>query len=248
MEPIRKIIKANVKVLDTEKGRVEAVVSNENTDAAVFAAAHHRKMDGDFGDAMSGSIQAQATVDGILDLYRQKSSNVPNGSTREYLASSAEYIRRLGASVVENTIAIGIRLIQVKAAIPHGQFLKWIEGEFEFTVKQCQQLMQVGDWSKNDNLSHLPFDQSALYVLAAPSAPGAVRQEAIERAERGEWITHETAKLMLTTYQKANRPSPLPIPSGLFDIIYADPPWEYDNQIKSWGRPHYTTPPCRLKR
>lgn len=43
-----------------------------DTDAAVFAAVHHRKMDGEFGDAMAGSIQAQATVDGILELYRDK--------------------------------------------------------------------------------------------------------------------------------------------------------------------------------
>ncbi|MDO8491230.1 MAG: AAA family ATPase [Dehalococcoidia bacterium] len=41
-----------------------------DTDAAVVVAAHHRKMSGDFGDQMAGSIQAQATVDGILELYR----------------------------------------------------------------------------------------------------------------------------------------------------------------------------------
>lgn len=41
-----------------------------DTDAAVVVAAHHRKMSGDFGDQMAGSIQAQATVDGILEMYR----------------------------------------------------------------------------------------------------------------------------------------------------------------------------------
>lgn len=34
---------------------------------------HHRKLPGDFGDAMAGSVQAQATVDGILELYRDRS-------------------------------------------------------------------------------------------------------------------------------------------------------------------------------
>ncbi len=26
-----------------------------------------------------------------------------------------------------------------------------------------------------------------------------------------------------------------PLPDGIFDVIYADPPWRYDNQIESWG-------------
>lgn len=41
-----------------------------DTDAAVVVAAHHRKMAGDFGDQMAGSIQAQAAVDGIIELFR----------------------------------------------------------------------------------------------------------------------------------------------------------------------------------
>ncbi len=40
------------------------------TDAAVLLSAHHRKMEGEYGDAMAGSIQAQASVDGIIELYR----------------------------------------------------------------------------------------------------------------------------------------------------------------------------------
>ena len=41
-----------------------------DTNAAVIVSAHHRKMAGEFGDAMAGSIQAFAAVDGILELYR----------------------------------------------------------------------------------------------------------------------------------------------------------------------------------
>jgi len=44
-----------------------------DTGAAVVAAMHHRKMEGDHGDQLAGSIQAQATVDGILELYRDRS-------------------------------------------------------------------------------------------------------------------------------------------------------------------------------
>jgi len=41
-----------------------------DTDAAVVILAHHRKMAGDYGDQIAGSIQAQATLDGILELRR----------------------------------------------------------------------------------------------------------------------------------------------------------------------------------
>lgn len=49
--------------------------------------------------------------------------------------------------------------------------------------------MDVGRWAKTNNLFDLKFDQSALYVLAAPSAPEEARVEAISRAEGGEYIT-----------------------------------------------------------
>ena len=44
-----------------------------DTDATVVVAAHARKQEGEFGDAMAGSIQAQAAVDGILELTRDRS-------------------------------------------------------------------------------------------------------------------------------------------------------------------------------
>ena len=39
-------------------------------DAAVIIIAHHRKIAGDYGDQIAGSVQAQATVDGIIELRR----------------------------------------------------------------------------------------------------------------------------------------------------------------------------------
>ncbi len=41
-----------------------------DTNACVLLSTHHRKMTGDYGDQMAGSMQAQATVDGIIELYR----------------------------------------------------------------------------------------------------------------------------------------------------------------------------------
>ncbi len=46
------------------------------------------------------------------------------------------------------------------------------------------------------------FAPSALYLLAAPSTPKAVRQEAIERAQAGEPITYSTAREMVQEYRQ----------------------------------------------
>ena len=45
---------------------------SRETEACIALSQHHRKMAGDFGDAMAGSMQAQATVDGIMELYRDR--------------------------------------------------------------------------------------------------------------------------------------------------------------------------------
>ena len=41
-----------------------------DTGAAVVVSAHHRKMVGTYGDQIGGSIQAQAAVDGMIEVYR----------------------------------------------------------------------------------------------------------------------------------------------------------------------------------
>jgi hypothetical protein len=46
---------------------------SRETDAAVIVSAHHRKQEGEYGDALAGSIQGQASVDGMIELYRSQS-------------------------------------------------------------------------------------------------------------------------------------------------------------------------------
>ena len=45
--------------------------------------------------------------------------------------------------------------------------------------------------------------------------------------------------------EKARKRKPKPAPTGTYNVIYADPPWPYDTQIKSWGPTslHYETMP-----
>jgi len=47
--------------------------------------------------------------------------------------------------------------------------------------------------------------------------------------------------------RESNQREAPPLPEGIFDVIYADPPWQYDNQIESWGPAslHYAAIPLQ---
>ena len=79
---------------------------------------------------------------------------------------------------------IGKDLVAVKASLPHGSFLPWIEAEFGMSNITAQRFMQVAEvyGGKSINVMHLPI--TALYELAAPKTPIEVREE-VERDDRG---------------------------------------------------------------
>ena len=65
----------------------------------------------------------------------------------------------------------------VEDRLGHGHWLPWLDGEFGWTEMTATRFMRVYDMVKSRNLRDLPsFDVSALYLLAAPSTPEAVRQ------------------------------------------------------------------------
>ena len=107
-------------------------------------------------------------------------------------------MKRTAQSIVE----IGLRLISVKERLGHGRFGDWLEAEFGWNKRTAQRFMVVAEQfgDKCDKLSQIELAPSALYILAAPSTPSAVREEAIARALAGELITHKTAKALKQKY------------------------------------------------
>lgn len=98
-------------------------------------------------------------------------------------------LKRAGTDIIE----IGQTLLEVKALLPHGQFGLWLAAEFGMTDRSARNFMTVAERFKSETVSDL-IAPRALYLLAAPSVPDEARQEAIERAEAGEKITHSTAR------------------------------------------------------
>ena len=104
----------------------------------------------------------------------------------------AEAIRCLGKRIVADVIEIGRRLTECKKVLGHGNWGVWLDREFGWSDRQALNFMRVYELaeSKSENFSDLHLPVSVLYLLAAPSTSPEMRKEIIERAKRGEKLTH----------------------------------------------------------
>lgn len=111
--------------------------------------------------------------------------------------------RRSAADILR----IGLLIAEVKRRLDHGRFLKWAAAALPFTPRAAQLMMAAADAfaGKSETVSY--FEPSALYVLAQPSTPPEARQEAIERAGRGERISKGVAVELI---RRAKTPAPEP--------------------------------------
>lgn len=73
------------------------------------------------------------------------------------------------------------------------------------------------------------------HLIAAPLDD---RLDWLKRAEEKGWSTR-TLELEIHKAKRAQ----LPLPKGIYDVIYADPPWRYSNVLPQWGSAelHYPT-------
>jgi hypothetical protein len=124
----------------------------------------------------------------------------------------------------QDVINIGQKLLEVKEQLGHGHFEAWLSAEFNWGQWTARKFMQVTRQFKSVNFTDLSIDASALYLLAAPSTPEAVRQEALERAGQREVITYAKVKAIASRYRElakyeADKPFTIDIPAE-------NPGWE----------------------
>lgn len=125
----------------------------------------------------------------------------PNGKTPDHPHSPKEKdkLQDLGNCIkiglkgaTKAIMTIGEALTEAKTILGHGNFLPWIEAEFQMSERSAQNFMSV--WENFKSAKFADFSPSALYLLASPSVPEEARTEAVARAESGEKITHKQAK------------------------------------------------------
>jgi gas vesicle protein len=124
----------------------------------------------------------------------------------EKVRTTADRIRERIKKTVEDIIEVGNDLLAVKEALPHGQFLPWLKGEFGWSERSAQNFMSVAEKFKSAKIADLPIQPSAAYLLAAPSVPDEAREKAVEKAVAGEEITFASAKEIVAEVKRKKRP------------------------------------------
>jgi hypothetical protein len=119
--------------------------------------------------------------------------------TSDTLTDHAKEIRRLSKQVYSDVVEIGDRLTRCKKIVGHGNWLSWLDREFQWTDRTARNFMRVFEESKSETFSDLNLPVSALYLLAAPSTPDAARAEIVKLAEAGAAVSVETVKDVIAT-------------------------------------------------
>lgn len=138
--------------------------------------------------------------------------------TKVIVQEHANEIKSLMRRTAQDIINIGQKLIEAKEQLGHGHFEVWLRAELNWGQWTARKFMQVTRQFKTVNFTALSIDASALYLLAAPSTPEMVRQEALERAGQGEAMTHAKVKAIASRYKEstkldASKPYTIDIPA-----------------------------------
>jgi hypothetical protein len=116
---------------------------------------------------------------------------------RDVLKQRAEMIRLVVWRTAEDIMRIGEWLMEAKEGLKHGEWMRWLKAEFGWSDRTARSFMHVYECFKSEKISNLTIDLTALYRIAAPCTPEAVREEAIARARRGERITSALVRTIL---------------------------------------------------
>ena len=126
-------------------------------------------------------------------------------NVNDQLEAIAKDIEALQATAV---LRIAERLTQAHELFLYkrdeGGFEGWVENRLKMSRRTAYRLLDVhkqfGDYESVPNWHTLP--RSVLYLLATPSTPDEVREEAIERAEAGERLTLAEVKEKIEAAQE----------------------------------------------
>ena len=107
--------------------------------------------------------------------------------TAKLAKESAIEIKAREKAIWENIIEIGNRLIEVKNALPHGQFERWVKLEFQWSDRTARKYMTVAkelDSFRKDS-SVLPNGFEPLYALASAlgNADDEIKEEILTAVE-----------------------------------------------------------------
>lgn len=109
--------------------------------------------------------------------------------TQKEVWSKVGYLHGLSAETGRNIIAVGQTLRDMKALLPHGQFIACVKAEFGWRPRWTEQLMQVAErFSNAQSTAHLPSSAQVLALLAASNAD----DDTVQQAAEERWTVKQT--------------------------------------------------------
>jgi hypothetical protein len=122
----------------------------------------------------------------------EQPTSVLNQASSEKLAAAAARIRTLRKGLIADVIEIGRVLSECKALLVHGQWIAWLNREFQWSERTARNFIASYELAKNEsaNFADLNLNISSVYLLAAPSTPTKARAEVTRRAQAGESPTY----------------------------------------------------------
>jgi DUF3102 family protein len=109
--------------------------------------------------------------------------------SRAQLEEAAARIKSLRKKATEHAVEIGRELRRIKAALPHGVFVKWVEKECEFKIRMAQDLMKLAREVGSNSDAAAVMLPSTLRVYLSKETPSEVRHLVKARVDNGERVS-----------------------------------------------------------
>ncbi len=111
-------------------------------------------------------------------------ATISEATVRKHAQDAATRIRSKLDKAKATFLEIGRDLLSIKAKLAHGEFSKWIEAEFDMTIRTAQNMMNAAELAdKHETLSVL--SPTIIYKLAAKNTPDEVHTEIVTQIKNG---------------------------------------------------------------
>lgn len=129
-------------------------------------------------------------------------------------------------SSVVAIIETGRLISEAKAQLEHGDFISMVERQLPFNIRTAQRLMAIANdprLSDATHASHLPPSWMSLYEITR------LDDEQFEHGIEAGVICSEAQRSAIVQLRRPDPSEAPPLPPGKYQVIYADPPWQYSN-------------------
>ncbi len=113
------------------------------------------------------------------------------------LRESAARIRALRQKATEHAIDIGRELLRIKAGLPHGAFVRWVERECDFKIRTAQDLMKLARERQSNAEQAALLVPSTLRLFVSKTTPEPVRELVREKLKRGEQVSRNALSVAI---------------------------------------------------